>query len=123
MKIKSFLMIILLISLSVLQTGMGRKGEYDEEAREAERQAKLQGKTAESMPKKVERVEGSEEVLEETTDDGTFTRTSRTTKKVLDKTVKGTVKVATLGYGNADNYEVQQPESGKDEPTKFKIKL
>ncbi len=48
---------------------------------------------------------------------------NRGTQKLIDHTIKGAYKVATLGKSELDHYEVQEPEKGSDEPTKFKISL
>ena len=48
---------------------------------------------------------------------------NRGTKKLLDHTIKGAYKVATLGTGELQSYEVEEPEKGSDEPTKIKISL
>ena len=45
------------------------------------------------------------------------------TQKLLDNTVKGAYKVATLGRGELESYEVQEPEKGSGEPTKIKISI
>ena len=45
------------------------------------------------------------------------------TKKLLDNTVRGAYKVATLGQGELESYEVQEPEKGSGEPTKIKISI
>ena len=45
------------------------------------------------------------------------------TEKLLDHTIKGAYKVATLGQGELESYEIQEPEKGSDEPTKIKISL
>ena len=47
----------------------------------------------------------------------------RGTQSLLDNTVKGAVKVATLGYGEVESYEVQEPEKGSGDPTKIKLKF
>ncbi len=54
---------------------------------------------------------------------GTLEGARKGSEKVLDNTVKGVSKVATLGYGEVKNYEIQEPEKGKDEPTKIRIKI
>ena len=124
---------ILILILSSLQWGMaGRSGQYDEEAREMERQEKLQKKAAKKYPMKQtaagqvsdaaeEAGESAEEDAEEEV--GKLESAKRGTEKVLNSTVKGAVKVATLGYGDAEHYQVQEPEKGTDEPTKIKIKI
>lgn len=45
------------------------------------------------------------------------------TEKFIDHTIKGAYKVATLGKGELESYEVQEPEKGSGEPTKFKISI
>ena len=45
------------------------------------------------------------------------------TEKFIDHTIKGAYKVATLGMSELDSYEVQEPEKGSGEPTKFKISI
>ena len=45
------------------------------------------------------------------------------TQKLLDHTIKGAYKVATLGTGELESYEVEEPEKGSGEPTKFKISI
>lgn len=45
------------------------------------------------------------------------------TEKLLDHTIKGAYRVATLGTSELESYEVQEPEKGSGEPTKFKISL
>lgn len=136
MKKRHILMILL--ALSVLQLGMGRReGQYDEEARELERQEKAFRKEAKKRGNPVKNIAGgvkqatydsTEGLIEETVDGaqeapatGTLEGARRGSGKVLDNTVKGAVKVATLGYGEVDSYEVQEPEKGSDEPTKIKL--
>ena len=144
MKPKSFFSILaalIILSSFFLQTGMSRRGQYDEEAREQERLEKQQRK---AEPREhvnpIKRIFGG--VKQATVDSATgfVSDTSQGTKenaavvgtlegaregsgKVLDNTVKGVSKVATLGYGEVKNYEVQEPEKGKDEPTKIRIKI
>lgn len=45
------------------------------------------------------------------------------TEKLIDHTIKGAYKVATLGMSELESYEVQEPEKGSGEPTKFKISI
>ena len=142
MKIKPAFMIIPLLALSSLQLGMGhREGQYDEEAREEERQAKAEKKNEEHEARhpiqnfaggvKQAAVDGPAGLISDTTEGteegkpvmGTLEGARVGSEKLLDNTVKGAVKVATLGYGHVDHYEVQEPEKGTDEPTKIKIKL
>ena len=138
MKKRHFLMILL--TLALLQLGMGRReGQYDEEAREQERQEKQFQKEARKHGNPVKNIAdgvkqatygSTTDLLEETADGtqedaavGTLEGARRGTGKVLDDTVKGAVKVATLGYGDVDNYEVKEPEKGSGDTTKIKIKI
>lgn len=45
------------------------------------------------------------------------------TEKLLDHTIKGAYKVATFGKSDLESYEIEEPEKGSGEPTKFKISL
>ena len=146
MKPKSFfplLAVIFVLSSLALQTGMSRRGEYDEEARAQERMEKEQRKAekrGESRGNPLKNMAGGvkqatvdsaagfvSDTTEGTKEDaavvGTLEGARKGTEKVLDNTVKGVSKVATLGYGEVKNYEVQEPEKGSDEPTKIKIKI
>ena len=140
---KKFLLLLLILVTS-LQFGMGnRSGQYDEEAREQERQEKLARKSdrdGSGHHNPVKGVVGGMkqatvdsttgllgETTQGTTEDaplvGTVEGARRGTENVLDNTVKGVAKVATLGYGHVDSYEVEEPEHGKDDTTKIKIKI
>ncbi len=144
MKLKSFspiLPLMLVLSALVLQTGMSRRGEYDEEARAQERIEKQQRKTEEKEHinpikrmfggVKQATVDSTAGLVSETTDGtrenpavvGTLEGARQGSESVLDNTVKGVSKVATLGYGEVKHYEIEEPESGSDEPTKIKIKI
>ena len=139
-KTKAFLVFIL--ALSLLQMGMGnRSGQYDEEAREIERQEKLDAKSAKKEGRhpvknftggvKQATVDSATGFISETSEGtvedapvvGTIEGARRGTQSLLDNTVKGAVKVATLGYGEVESYEVQEPEKGSGDPTKIKLKF
>lgn len=45
------------------------------------------------------------------------------TEKILDRTLKGAYRVATFGQSKLESYEVEEPEKGSGEPTKFKISI
>lgn len=45
------------------------------------------------------------------------------TEKFLDQTLKGAYKVATLGKGELNSYEIEEPKKGSDDTTKIKIKI
>ena len=137
---KNWIFFIVLSLCFSLQLGMAQRGQYDEEAREQERLEKEQ-RDAQKGPRKnpfkqfaggvkqttVDSATGLlSDTTESTTEDpvtGTLEGARRGTGKVLDNTVKGAVKVATLGYGSVDSYEVVEPPTGKDEPTKIKLKF
>ncbi len=136
---KTFSILLLTIFAASLQLGMAHRGQYDEEAREEERLQKQAEKEARHDKKPLREFAGGlkqatvdstagliEETTESTTEDpitGTLEGARRGTGKVLDNTVKGAVKVATLGYGNVEHYEVEEPEAGSEEPTKIKFKI
>ena len=141
MKKQSLVFLFLILSLAAFQLAMGnRSGQYDEEAREAERQEKLAKKAGKAERHPVKNFAGGvkqatvdsttgliEETSQGTAEDapvvGTLEGARRGSEKVLDNTVRGAVKVATLGYGHVDHYEVQEPEKNSDEPTKIKLKF
>ena len=128
-------------ALSFFQLAMANRGQYDEEAREQERQEKEARKAAKAEGvHPVKRFAGgvkqttldtttavfsetSEAREEEGAVVGTLEGARRSSGKILDSTVKGAVKVATLGYGEVSNYEIVEPEKDSGEPTKIKIKI
>lgn len=137
------LCILGILLLSFTQLGMSRDPQqYDEEAREAERQEKIRRKKG-SVPSPAEAAKNFASGVKEATVDsatGLFSETAESTQEdlpvvgtlegarqgteaVLDSTVKGAFKVATLGYGEVDQYDVEEPEAGSGEPTKIKIKI
>ncbi len=139
MKLRLSNNLILILCIAFISIGMARHGEYDEEAREAERIAK---RNEQVMPKrsgnaatnfaggvKEATYDSTKEFISETADStkeeapiiGTLEGARLGSGKVLDKTVRGAYKVATLGMGTLDKYEVVEPESGSGEPTKIKI--
>lgn len=120
--------------------GMGRReGQYDEEAREYERQEKALNKAEKKRINPLKNMAGgvkqatvdsTTDFVSETADGakedgglGTFEGVREGSGKVLDNTVQGAYKVATLGYGDEAKYEVQEPEKGSDETTKIKFKI
>ena len=138
---KNFRFILVLLTvLSLVQLGMGRReGQYDEEAREVERQEKTlrkaekkSGNHFKNMAGGVKQatVDSTTEFISDTTegakDDagvGTLEGARKGSGKVLDNAVRGAFKVATLGYGDTGNYEVEEPEKGSDATTKIKFKI
>lgn len=131
---------VLVISLAFFQSAMARRGQYDEEARQAERIAKQQKKEGSYSESKVGRfaggvkqaaIDGPAGFISDTVDStqeeapivGTLEGARKGTEKLLDSTVKGAVKVATLGYGEVEHYEVVEPEKGTDDTTKIRFKI
>ena len=140
MKWRSPFWILLVVSVSFFQFGMARQGQYDEEARQAEREAKQGHKEIRQKQNPAKQfaagvkeatVDSTTGLLSETAEEtkeapaivGTLEGARKGSEKLLDGTVKGAVKVATFGYGDVDHYEVIEPEEGSGEPTKIKIKI
>jgi len=139
MKKNTLFILVVLIALGAGLTGMSRRGQYDEEAREAERIEKTLRKEekrsvspAQGMAAGVKEIVSGPAGFVSETARGTASRSpvngalegvNDGSQKLLDNTVKGAVKVATLGFGEVHNYEVQEPEAGSGEPTKIKIKI
>lgn len=132
-------LILLLLTLAALTMGMARRGEYDYEAREEEQIAKRNQReeprsqsAARGFASGVKEIAtGPAHMLSETAQgtagdksvDGAIGAVNTGSERLLDNTIKGTVKVATLGFGNLKSYEIEEPESGSGEPTKIKIKI
>ncbi len=137
MRAPSFILLAIVLSSSVVQLGMSRRGQYDEEARleEKENKGSRRGLTnpatgiAEGV--KTATVDSTAGFLSETKDStaegkpvvGTLEGARKGTGAILDNTVKGALKVATLGQGDVENYEVKEPEKNSDETTKITIKI
>lgn len=138
MPLKSRFVLLLIIAVSLSNLAMGhRADQYDEEAREQERQAKLEGKEEHHSRNPLKNIAGGvkqatvdnardvvSETASETSEDpvtGPLEGARKSTGKVLDNTVKGTVKVVTLGYADTTKYEVVEPEQGKDDTTKVRF--
>ena len=142
MKKQTALLTILILTLAVLQMGMARRAEYDEEARKDQRLAKQESK-AEEIHQPYRPVRGIASGVKEATFDSTTGFLEETAEAtvdqppivgtlegvrlgsgvVLDKALKGTVKVATLGYGELKHYEVTDPEADSGDPTKITIPI
>jgi len=129
----------LVLTIAALTMGMARRGEYDYEAREEERIAKINhksesrsGSAARGFASGVKDVATAPaHMLSETADgatsdrsvDGAIDAVNTGSERLIDNTLKGTVKVATLGFGELHNYEIEEPEAGSGEPAKIKIKI
>lgn len=137
MKKTSLLFLILITALSFSQIGMGRHGDYDEEARTLEKLERQHGDQGSSMEKgAVQNVaSGVRDVATApaqfigdtaaSASDGPITGTLNGARdasgKLLDSTLKGAYKVATLGQGELEHYEVEDPEPGSGDTTKIKL--
>ena len=139
---KSWILTLGVVLLASTHLGMARHGQYDEEAREAERQEKAAAKKYEAPSPaeaaknfvggiKQATVDSAAGLVSDTVDAtkngapvvGTLEGTREGSSAVLDNTVKGAAKIATLGYGKVDHYEVEDPKAGTDDTTKIKIKF
>lgn len=145
MNTKTYFSFILILTIAFFSTAMTNRSQYDKEAstlekaQQAEEKAKKEDHiTGVATPVKgivtgikeatVDSATGlvSETMVETTSEPplvGTLEGARKATGTVLDKTVKGISRIATLGYGKVETYEVKEPEAGSDEPTKITIKL
>ncbi len=141
MKKNAGIMVTLAVGIGLMQLAMGNNpNQYDLEAREQEKAVKQMEKEAKASGKtrplkgiasgvKQVAVDAPQGLISETAEEtaadkpvlGTLEGARKGTGKVLDSTVKGVAKVATLGYGDVDNYKVEEPKANSDEPTKIKI--
>lgn len=129
-----------MIALALFHLGMGRHGQYDEEAREEERLSKREEKEDSDSEGPIKGIASGvkqatvdstaglvSETVEATKEEppviGTIEGARRGSEHVVDNAVKGVFKVATLGYGDVKTVEKEDPEAGSGEPTKFSIKL
>jgi len=140
MKINNSFLAVFILMIALSHVGMGSTGKYDEEARRQEALERDVKKSetvdAEKNPVKnfvsgvkqvtVDSTTGLiEETAKSTAEEppilGTLEGIRKGSGKVLDNTVKGAVKVATLGYGSVESYEVEEPEHGSGDPQKIKF--
>lgn len=140
MKHTSLLFVLFIALLASSHYGMARHGQYDEQAREAEKIEKELQKNNKARSNPAKEVasgvkeatydsakglisETAESTSEEPPVVGTIEGARKGTGQVLDSTLKGAYKVATLGFGELESYEVVEPEAGTDETTKINIKF
>lgn len=153
MTLYSRILFTLVVMLGTLNLGMGRNAQYDEEARAAEK-AGLSGDARYERGNPITGIAGGvkqatydstagllSDTAQETKDGapvvGTVEGAIKGSEKVVDNTVKGVFKVATLGLGEVDSYQKEEPkhhtaygssttfgnEDDTDSMTKFKIAL
>lgn len=135
---QQLILVTLILVLAGGALGIARRGQYDEEAREEERIAKVnrqearqEGSAAQNFAQGVKDIASAPGELIGHTAEGTMQKPGVGTLEgvqegsgeMLDKAVKGTVRVATLGFGNVKSYEVEEPKAGTNETTKIKIKI
>lgn len=136
MKTSSLLLLTAILGISILSMGMARRGEYDEEARMAEKEAKTRkgfSNPASGIAEGVKSaaVDSTTGFISETADAtregspvvGTLEGARKGTEALLDNTVKGAVKVVTLGQADVDHYEVHEPAANTEDTTKITIKI
>jgi hypothetical protein len=141
--VKNLLLPAVVLALALLQLGMARSGQYDEEAREAERLQKLSGKQTELPKERKNPLKGmasgvkqaafdapaelvadtAEGTIQEPPIVGTIDGAREGSGRAVDSAVKGVVKVATLGYVSPQKVDVEEPRADSNEYTKFKVNL
>ena len=117
---KKFYAFFLILSISFLAMGMAHRGVYDEEARETERLEKKRKKFADKTRDEF-RKSGKE--AGDVTAEGEEAAEEAVEAKEEEPGTTGEKIIRTATFGVAKSYEVQPPEQGKDEPTKFKLKF
>ena len=124
----------------ILNLGMSRRGQYDEEARQQEKLQKQTNQESQPAEKshparnfasgiKEMTVDNAKDALSDTAEGtisknpvtGTIEGVRQGTNKVIDNTIKGVKKVASLGYAKDDSYEVQEAEKGSGDAAKIKL--
>lgn len=136
MKSSSIIILAVIVGASALSMGMSRRGQYDEEARLAEKEEKSRRNfsnpaTGIAEGVKSATVDSAGGFISETADStregspviGTLEGARKGTEAILDGTVKGAVKVVTLGQADVDSYQVTEPEANTEETTKITFKI
>lgn len=142
MTAKNYLIPALILSLSVMQMGMARKGQYDDEAREAEKVEKQAAKQAGPAERKTPLKNMAKGVKEAAVDapanlvsgtaegtateaplKGTIDGAREGSGMAMDSAVKGMVRVATLGLADPKKVDVEEPSADSNEYTKFRVNL
>lgn len=138
MKFRPAFVMSLILVLALFQLGMSRnRNQYDEELRQEEKAAGRSKMSAKNPVSGIARgvkevtVDSTAGFVSETAEGsreegpivGTLEGARRGTGAILDSTVKGALRVATLGQGDVENYEVREPEANSGEPTKVTIKI
>jgi hypothetical protein len=131
----------LVLGICALSLGMGRHGQYDDEAREFERmekEYKKAGYAAETNTDSVGDIAGgvkqatydsTKGLLQDTAEGtasnapvvGTVQGAVKGSGKVLENTSKGIAEIVTLGRADRDSFRVEEPEHRSDDTTKVKF--
>lgn len=134
-------LLIALVFLASVSIGMGRNpDQYDEEARDQEKnqkilQKELPAEDSPSAPKnfatglKEMTVDNVKDTLSDTAEGtvhekpvvGTLDGAQKAGDKVVDNTIKGVKKVVSLGYAKDSSYEIQEAEEGSGDAAKIKL--
>lgn len=136
---KEFL-IIFVLAIAIMNLGMARSGQYDEEARQEEKIRKQMAQETETPGRshpaksfatgvKEMTVDNVKDTLSDTAHGtmsekpviGTLDGTQQAGEKVVDNTIKGVKKVASLGYAKDDSYEIEQAEDKSGDAAKIKL--
>lgn len=129
-----FYIFLMIVCLSLPTLGMSRRGQYDEDARNAEKIQKEMKKSEYSATQPVQDIASGvkqatydstkgllKDTAEETAENapviGTVKGLVKGSGKVLENTSKGIAKVATLGRADSNSFRVEEPEHGKDGDT------
>lgn len=131
----------LILSLCVISMGMGRSGQYDEEARDFEKMEKEYNKAGYDTPSEGSTVgqmaggvkqatyDSTKGLLQDTAEGtaenppvvGTVQGVMKGSGKVLENTSKGIAEVVTLGRADRNSFRVEEPEHKSDDTTKVKF--
>lgn len=133
MSIRYSILFVFALSL-IVNVGMSRRGQYDEEARTVEKMEKEYKKSGYSATQPVQDVasgvkqatyDSAKDLLSETAQGtaenppvvGTVKGVADGAGKVLENTSKGIAKVATLGKADTSTFRVEEPEHGNENDT------
>lgn len=131
----------LILGFCMLTLGMGRHGQYDEEARDFERmekEYKKAGYSDDSSSDSVTQVAGgvkqatydsTKALLSDTAEGtasnapvvGTVQGAVKGSGKVLENTSKGIAEIVTLGRADSSSFRVEEPEHKSEDTTKVKF--
>lgn len=132
----------LVLGICALSLGMGRSGQYDEEARDFEKMEKEYKKAGYDTPSsdgstvgqmaggvKQATYDSTKGLLQDTAEGtaenppvvGTVQGVMKGSGKVLENTSKGIAEVVTLGRADSSSFRVEEPEDNSEDTTKVKF--